>query len=104
MDNIDILNLKRKVAELHKQHNNLTALCKVLFYNVRQLRQELVATQASSNSSTQQSVPQQQQFQQQRMPQQQFQQQRMPQQNMNQSVSDLRADEILSQLSANVRN
>ena len=84
MDNIDILNLKRKVRELEIQHNNLTALVKVLYNNIKQLKSGL-----ASGESVQQSQPLLNTGGRSTM--------------VNRSYNDIKADEILSQLVANVR-
>ena len=87
MDNIDVLNLKRKVRELEIQHNNLTALVKVLYNNLRQLKSGL-NTQSTSN--VQQSQPL-------------LSTGGGRSTMINRSHNDIKADEILSQLAANVR-
>jgi hypothetical protein len=84
MDNIDVLNLKRKVRELEIQHNNLTALVKVLYNNLKQLKAGL-----ATNTAPQQSQPLLNTGGRSTM--------------VNRSHNDIKADEILSQLAANVR-
>ena len=87
MDNIDVLNLKRKVRELEIQHNNLTALVKVLYNNLKQIKQDLTSG-GTVASAVQQSQP-------------------LLNTGRSTMVSrshnDIKADEILSQLAANVR-
>lgn len=95
MENIDVLNLKRKVRELEKQHNNLTALVKVLYANVKNYRMELDQIGGSSRSSSSSShVPQQNNMSQSRS---------LNSYSSSRSHADLKADEILSQLAANVQ-
>ena len=96
MENIDVLNLKRKVRELEKQHNNLTALVKVLYVNVKNYRTELDQLGNSSRNTTTSSshVPQQNNMSKSRS---------LNSYSSSRSHADLKADEILSQLAANVQ-
>lgn len=95
MENIDVLNLKRKVRELEKQHNNLTALVKVLYANVKKYRMELDQLGSSSRSTSSSShVPQHSLLSQTRS---------LNNHSSSRSHTDLKADEILSQLAANVQ-
>lgn len=97
MENIDVLNLKRKVRELEKQHNNLTALVKVLYSNVKRYRMELDELGGSSRntSSSSSNLQQQSHMNQSRL--------LNSHSSSSRSHADLKADEILSQLAANVR-
>jgi hypothetical protein len=94
MENIDVLNLKRKVRELEKQHNNLTALVKVLYANLKRYRMELNQLGNSSNSSSSSYVSQQNNMSQSRS---------LNNSSSSRSNADLKADEILSQLAANIQ-
>lgn len=85
MDDRNILNLKRDVKELQVQHNKLTALCSLLYSNLKSVRQELynLRSGASVNNNNR---PQAQH--------QQYQQQQRPR-----DATEIHADEILRQLS-----
>jgi hypothetical protein len=90
MENIDVISLKRKVRELEKQHNNLTALVKVMYANLRRYRSEMerVSSSGGGMPSHHQTHPHLSTG---------------HSQSLNISHHDLKADEILSQLAANVR-
>lgn len=90
MENIDVLNLKRKVRELEKQHNNLTALVKVLYNNLKRYRMELDQIGSSSRTTSLQNNN----LSQTRL---------LNNHSSSRSHADLKADEILSQLAANVQ-
>ena len=94
MENIDVLNLKRKVRELEKQHNNLTALVKVLYTNLKRYRMELNQLGNSSKSSSSSYVSQQNNMSHSRS---------LNNSSSSRSNADLKADEILSQLAANIQ-
>ena len=85
MDDRNILNLKRDVKELQVQHNKLTALCSLLYSNLKSVRQELynLRSGASVNNNNR---PQAQH--------QQYQQQQRPR-----DATEIHADENLRQLS-----
>jgi hypothetical protein len=90
MDNRNILNLKRDVREMQLQHNRLTALCALLYKNIKTLKSELY--QQRSGSQQQSNNPHQQQYQQQR--------QGFQQQQQTRDLDEIHADEILRQLSS----
>ena len=91
MDDRNILNLKRDVKELQVQHNKLTALCSLLYSNLKSVRQELHNLRSGASSSVNNNNRQQHTHQQQ---QQQYQQQQRPR-----DATEIHADEILRQLS-----
>jgi len=85
MDDRNILNLKRDVKELQVQHNKLTALCSLLYSNLKSVRQELYNLRSGVSSSVnnrQQHTHQPQQ-----------------QQQRPRDATEIHADEILRQLS-----
>ena len=91
MDNRNILNLKRDVREMQLQHNRLTALCALLYKNIKTLKSELYQQRSGSQQQSNNSH-QQQQYQQ---PRQGFQQQQQ-----TRDLDEIHADEILRQLSS----
>jgi len=86
MDDRNILNLKRDVKELQVQHNKLTALCSLLYSNLKSVRQELYNLRSGASSVNNNNRQQQQQSQ--------YQQQQRPRDS-----TEIHADEILRQLS-----
>lgn len=92
MDDRNILNLKRDVKELQVQHNKLTALCSLLYSNLKSTRQELYNLRSGASTSVNRQQTQQQHHQSQ---QQQYQQQ----QQRPRDATEIHADEILRQLS-----
>jgi len=96
MDEKNILVLKRNVNELTLQHNRLTLLCKMLYSNIKNINQELYAIKThlnSNNSNSSNNVSTQQQS-----------NNNSRQYNtsaISGNLNDLKADEILKQLSQN---
>jgi hypothetical protein len=115
MDPKSILNARKKLNELASQHNKLTTLVACLLNEINMVKRELSELKGGDNSSQQQQSPQYQQVNlqqnqqfQQLPPQYQQQQQRVSSQNQQKqsnnkfaNFSDLRAEEILQQLSIN---
>ena len=116
MDPKSILNARKKLNELASQHNKLTTLVACLLNEINMVKRELSELKGGDTSGQQQQQQQQQQQYQQvnLQPNQQFQQlppqyqqQRVSSQNQSKSsnkfanFSDLRAEEILQQLSIN---
>lgn len=103
MDNRNILNLRRDVREMQLQHNRLTALCALLYKNIKTLKGELRTYKSSSTSNShsnhQQSSNQSSQQSYNQMPSQQnYQSSR--QSTQSRDIDEIHADEILRQLSA----
>ena len=103
MDNRNILNLRRDVREMQLQHNRLTALCALLYKNIKNLKGELRTLRSSgvsnANSNQQQSSSQSSQQSYNQMPSQQnYQSSR--QSTQSRDIDEIHADEILRQLSA----
>jgi len=103
MDNRNILNLRRDVREMQLQHNRLTALCALLYKNIKTLKGELRTYKSSStsnfHSNQQQSSNQSSQQSYNQMPSQQnYQSSR--QSTQSRDIDEIHADEILRQLSA----
>ena len=94
MDDRNILNLKRDVKELQVQHNKLTALCSLLYSNLKSTRQELYNLRSGASTSVNRQQTQQQHHQPQQHQYQQQQQQQRPR-----DATEIHADEILRQLS-----
>lgn len=85
MDTKAILNSRKKLNELAIQHNKLTTLVACLFNEINALKQELQDSKGNNNGASSESKPKQTQ-------------------NRNgnfSNFSDLRAEEILKQLSIN---
>ena len=112
MDPKAILNARKKLNELASQHNKLTTLVACLLNEINMVKRELSDLKGGDNSNQQQQQQQQSsQYQQvnlqQLPPQYQQQQQRVSSQGQQKSsnkfanFSDLRAEEILQQLSIN---
>lgn len=117
MDPKSILNARKKLNELASQHNKLTTLVACLLNEINMVKRELSELKGGDNSSQQQQSPQYQQVnlqqnqqnqQFQQLPPQYQQQQRVSSQNQQKqsnnkfaNFSDLRAEEILQQLSIN---
>lgn len=112
MDPKSILNARKKLNELASQHNKLTTLVACLLNEINMVKRELSDLKGGDNSNQQQQQQQQSpQYQQvnlqQLPPQYQQQQQRVSSQGQQKSsnkfanFSDLRAEEILQQLSIN---
>ena len=51
MDNRNILNLRRDVREMQLQHNRLTAVCALLYTNIKNLKGELRTLRSSGVSN-----------------------------------------------------
>ena len=103
MDNRNILNLRRDVREMQLQHNRLTALCALLYKNIKTLKGDLRTYKSSSisnsHSNHQQSSNQSSQHSYNQMPSQQnYQSSR--QSTQSRDIDEIHADEILRQLSA----
>jgi hypothetical protein len=112
MDPKAILNARKKLNELASQHNKLTTLVACLLNEINMVKRELSDLKGGDNSiqqqQQQQQSPQYQQVNLQQLPPQyQQQQQRVSSQGQQKSnnkfanFSDLRAEEILQQLSIN---
>ena len=108
MDPKSILNARKKLNELASQHNKLTTLVACLLNEINMVKRE-VSELKGGDASGQQQQQQSSQYQQvnlQQLPPQ-YQQQRVSSQNQSKSsnkfanFSDLRAEEILQQLSIN---
>jgi len=112
MDPKSILNARKKLNELASQHNKLTTLVACLLNEINMVKRELSDLKGGDNSNQQQqqspqyqqvNLQQNQQFQQ--LPPQYQQQQRVSSQKQSNNkfanFSDLRAEEILQQLSIN---
>ena len=109
MDPKAILNARKKLNELASQHNKLTTLVACLLNEINMVKRELSDLKGGDNSNQQQQQqsPQYQQVNLQQLPPQYQQQQRVSSQGQQKSgnkfanFSDLRAEEILQQLSIN---
>jgi len=85
MDTKAILNSRKKLNELAIQHNKLTTLVACLFNEINSLKQELQDSKGNTSGSSSESKPKQTQG----------------KSGNFSNFSDLRAEEILKQLSIN---
>tara|TARA_B100001123_G_C14424711_1_gene676154 strand:- start:42 stop:323 length:282 start_codon:yes stop_codon:yes gene_type:complete len=92
MENKQILSIKRNINEITQQHNRLTALCALLYKNIRELKNDLHQIKQNSNLTNKTSSNVQSDN------------SANINNNINGSINDLKADDILRQLSQNQIN